>query len=88
MRTRLTGHTRRPTSAPQRPELPANRYFWGTGVSVTRRSPKPQRQVRFLGPPSALQSQIPRHARVSDDAGHTAPQEDAGTPPEVDAATA
>src|SRR4051812_33544309 len=23
----------------------------GTGVSVTRRSPKPQRQVRFLGPP-------------------------------------
>ena len=25
----------------------------GTGVSVTRRSPKPQRQVRFLGPPLA-----------------------------------
>jgi hypothetical protein len=23
----------------------------GTGVSVTRWSPKPQRQVRFLGPP-------------------------------------
>src|ERR1035438_10866579 len=24
---------------------------WGTGVVVTRRSPKPQLQVRFLGPP-------------------------------------
>jgi hypothetical protein len=31
----------------------------GTGVSVTRRSPKPQRQVRFLGPPLARQHRIP-----------------------------
>jgi hypothetical protein len=30
------------------PTIPAPR---GTGVSVTRWSPKPQRQVRFLGPP-------------------------------------
>ena len=30
----------------------------GTGVSVTRWSPKPQRQVRFLGPPLAPDSEI------------------------------
>ncbi len=32
----------------------------GTGVSVTRRSPKPQRQVRFLGPPLRGAPPLPR----------------------------
>src|SRR4051812_1255753 len=31
----------------------------GTGVSVTRRSPKPQRQVRFLGPPLRPEAAAP-----------------------------
>ncbi len=34
----------------------------GTGVSVTRRSPKPQREVRLLGPPS---DSIPRQRGAS-----------------------
>ena len=37
-------------SGPYR-ETPRIRGCWGTGVSVTRWSPKPQRQVRLLGPP-------------------------------------
>ncbi len=43
----------------------------GTGVSVTRRSPKPQRQVRFLGPPLS-----PRLAQLAheSDCGNTTHQ--------------
>jgi hypothetical protein len=47
---------RRPRAHPGTPRIPAPR---GTGVSVTRRSPKPQRQVRFLGPPLGARVQSP-----------------------------
>src|SRR3954465_3297492 len=48
--------TRRPRRRVGRAAAPAGprlqwRPRWGTGVVVTRRSPKPQLEVRFLGPP-------------------------------------
>ena len=49
-------------AAAARPDRPARTMACsprGTGVSVTRRSPKPQRQVRFLGPPLAWQRRMP-----------------------------
>src|SRR5271165_4271212 len=51
-----------PREVERRGEPLQSRFPRGTGVSVTRWSPKPQRQVRFLGPPLEHPRRIPHRS--------------------------